>query len=677
MPEGAPADVTWSLSGGDAAAGPGTITPSGQYTPPSYLTADRVEVRVHAALKSAPQIQASALLTVTPGFLQPLSPVNMALGAGGSVTISGTLSEAGGGATIRFALSNTPAGTSGGLGNLSPPLCQRSAKVFTTCTVTYTAPATTPAAAVTYVVATAGDSPARTEAAILLNAAGISSNPTSHQSLLPAPLALGSSGGNNNDFDQSGNSVVDCCSGTLGALIQDNNGRQFLLSNNHILARSDRARAGDAIVQPGLIDNNCTPNGDGPGTVPVGSLTEWLPLRSATTNVDAAIAQVASHTVDPTGSILEFGARQPDGTLAPAPPGISSSGGQGQDARLQMRVAKSGRTTGLTCGAVTAIGVDVSVDYFRDCAETKPYLAKLFTNQIGLSGDRFSDAGDSGALVVDATNAEPVGLYFAGGTDVVGVVQGMANPAREVLHALNEHAGDSTNYTFVGGDDHTVSCLSFGDSTIAAGQAHALGDGEIAREQQALASARQWVNPTAGILGIAMGKSSDRAGEAAVIVYVDSSAHAVIQPLVAGVRTVVIPTTAHAVALGAAPMTVSLADAPGLDSVVINQALAVKRQLAHTLMEQNPAFFGIGVGQSLDHPSEAALVIYVDRKHLPSTLPPMIGGLRTRFVVMDRLHVTRSFAAPFEARKLCVPQASSAFDPASLSSPRSLQPRLH
>ena len=108
----------------------------------------------------------------------------------------------------------------------------------------------------------------------------------------------------------------------------------------------------------------------------------------------------------------------------PLPPGVSSTGGKGENAALQMRVAKSGRTTGLTCGGVSAMGLDVSVDYYRDCAETRPYLTKIFTNQVAMSGDRFSDAGDSGALVVDANNAEPVGLFFAGGTDAAGVGHG-------------------------------------------------------------------------------------------------------------------------------------------------------------------------------------------------------------------------------------------------------------
>ena len=169
----------------------------------------------------------------------------------------------------------------------------------------------------------------------MLNTPGVASNPASHQAQLPSPIELGSSGGNNNDFDLSGNTIVDCCSGTLGSLIQDNTGRQFLLSNNHVLARSDHAQVGDTIVQPGLIDNNCTPNGDGPGTLPVGSLTGWLPLSSSQTNADVAIAQVDSRSVDPTGGILELGTRQADGTLSAAPPGISSSGGQRRISRTR------------------------------------------------------------------------------------------------------------------------------------------------------------------------------------------------------------------------------------------------------------------------------------------------------------------------------------------------------
>ena len=62
----------------------------------------------------------------------------------------------------------------------------------------------------------------------------------------------------------------------------------------------------------------------------------------------------------------------------------------------------------------------MEVSYYTNCAETTPYLTKTYTNQLGITGNQFSDAGDSGALVVDTNNGEPVGLYFAGGLNSSG-----------------------------------------------------------------------------------------------------------------------------------------------------------------------------------------------------------------------------------------------------------------
>ena len=675
LTNGAAAPVTWSVSGGDAVAGPGRITAAGEYTPPSYLTADTAPVVITARLDANPRIEASARIKVTPGFLQPLTPENVALGANGSVTVTAKLALAGGSAGIQFALAGTPMGTGAGQGSLGATTCQRSGKAFTSCSVTYTAPTTIAATGVTFLVAGAPGSAARTDAQILLNTAGVTSNPAGHQGQQPTLMPLGSSGGNNNDFDAKGNTIADCCSGTLGSLIQDNSGRQFLLSNNHVLARSDHATVGDPIVQPGLIDNNCTPTGEGPGTVPVAALSAWLPLKSPQTNADAAIAQVASRTIDANGAILELGPRQADGTLASAAPGISSTGGKGENAALQMKVAKSGRTTGLTCGSISAVGLDVSVDYYRDCAETRPYLTKLFTNQVAMTGDRFSDAGDSGALVVNANNAEPLGLFFAGGTDVAGVGHGVANPAPDVLNQLAAQAGSGASFSFVGSADHEVSCLSYGDSTVASAQAAALSYQQIQRGQQALGAARLLVNPSAGILGVSMGKSSDHPGEAAVVVYVDENGTANVPATVEGVRTMVIPSNAHAVAFGTAPMANAVASASAISGAALNQALAIKRQVARGLMSKNPGFFGVGVGQSLDNPREPALVIYVDRTRIPRSLPATIGGLRTRYVIMDRLHVTRSYATTVQSSGHCLPRTveRNGFDPAHLDRPLDLK----
>ena len=47
------------------------------------------------------------------------------------------------------------------------------------------------------------------------------------------PVKLGTSGVNG--------SAGDCCSGTLGSLIADQNGKQHILSNNHVLGRLGNA----------------------------------------------------------------------------------------------------------------------------------------------------------------------------------------------------------------------------------------------------------------------------------------------------------------------------------------------------------------------------------------------------------------------------------------------------
>jgi hypothetical protein len=639
---GSAAKVNWTVSGGDANSGSGTINSSGQYTPPTYLTANSVQVTVTAVLASSPSTTASATLTVTPGFLQPLTPENVALGANGTVTITGYIAEAGGTTGISYAVASSSTGSSGGLGSVGSSSCTRSSNAFTYCSVTYTAPASVTATASTYVVATIGTSTSKEATKILLNSEGISSNPAAHQKALATPVLLGSSGGNNKDYDTKGDQIVDCCSGTLGSLIQNSSGTQYLLSCNHVLARSDQASVGEMIVQPGLIDNNCTPYGDSSGTTPVGVLTAWLPLSSNSTNVDAAIAQVDSGAVNTSGEILELGTLQGNGTLAAAPPGISSTGGRGESGSLNLVVAKSGRTTGLTCASISALNLDVEVEYYKNCDETAAYLTKTYTNQIAIEGSEFSDAGDSGSLVVDAGNAEPVGLFFAGGLTNSGVSEGVANPAPTVLAELGSQ--EDTTYTFVGTTDHPVSCLNYGAATATAAQGTPLSGPQLELAQQAVGQARMLINPTMGILGVATGKSSDHAGEAAVVFYVDESMNVAVPQTVSGMRTEVIPTTARAVAEGTAPQFALRSGAPApLASTVFNQAAAAKEQVAQSLMQQNPAYFGVGVGQSLDNPQEASLVIYVDRRQVPASLPAIVNGLRTRYVIMDRLHVTRSY----------------------------------
>ena len=658
LDNGDPAQVEWTLSGGDPRAGAGTISAEGVYTPPSYLTRDAVAVQIRAVLagsaEPAPPSD-SASLTITPGFLQPLTPGNLAIGPGGTVTISGSMTEVGGSGGIRFTLANDSKGTPSISGTLSDTHCTRGAvegpnPAYTVCSVTYTAPTTVSGSESVYIVGhIAGSAPGAAAAAtswtrVLVNAAGVASNPAAHQARLAVPVALGSSSGSNVDYDANLGQLTDCCGGTLGALLQDSGGNQYVLSNNHVFARSDQALGGETIIQPGLIDNGCTPYGVGPGTTPVATLTGYPSLSSPATNVDAAIARVTPGLVDPRGNILELGSKQADGTLAAAPPGISSTGGKGEGAALGMMVAKSGRTTGLTCAAVSAVDVDVTVDYFTDCAETTHSMTKTFTNQIAMAGTGFSDAGDSGALVVDTTNAEPVGLFFAGGTDANGVEHAIASPVADVLANLDAQVpvGNApTSYSFVGGSDHPVSCISYdtakpsGESAEASAAFSALSITERERVEAALPQAQLLLIPGNGIVRVGFAASKDHVGEGAISFYVEPASQAVIPALIGGVATVVLPTDSLSTQPPTQPRAASFA-----------QALAVKQRAATGLMKTTPAIFGVGVGQSLDNPGDAALVLFVDRAKASGRLPESIDGQRVRPILMDRLHVTRSHGSP-------------------------------
>jgi hypothetical protein len=142
------------------------------------------------------------------------------------------------------------------------------------------------------------------------------------------------------------------------------------------------------------------------------------------------------------------------------------------------------------------------------------------------------------------------------------------------------------------------------------------------------------------------------------------------------VRTVVIPTTAAAVATGSAPLTPFAAGAPpALPSAALSHAVAIKQGMVQNLMQQNPAYFGVGVGQSYDDPAQPALVIYVDRTEVPRTLPATIGGLRTRYIIMSRLHVTRSYASPVPTHSHCMLQSARPATPADLGLRSILAPR--
>jgi hypothetical protein len=653
------APARWTITSSDnaPALGQGSVDATGVYTAPGALSADEVSVTLAATVGGE---TATTVLTLTPGFAQPLSPENATVAPGQSIEVTARLAEVNAGA-VTWTLEPT----GGAAGTLSATTCTRAPRAFTTCTVTYTAPPKStpaPGPAAARIVATANGTTAASALHVLLNGY-VSSNPVTHQVQQMGAILLGSSGGNDNDFDTysdetaaggrpGGNYIADCCGGTLGALVEDQSGQRYILSNNHVLAESDQGHAGDAIVQPGTIDDACVPLSEpGAKVRPVAALRASVPLDAHDTNVDAALAAIAPGTVDTAGAILELGSAS-NGTLAAAPP-VAGRGEPLTAANLSgIEVAKSGRTTGLTCSTINSVELAVKVDYYRDCAETQPYTTKVFTGQIGIPGNSFSDAGDSGALVVDAANAQPIGLFYAGSTaNPLSPGLSIANPIGDVLSELSSRIGSSLSV--VGSSaPHPVACLNY--DAAASPLSSSLTPSERSRALEAARAAQGLVSRESGILGAVAGASADRPGEAAVILYLDRSRPPAILPkTVAGVRTAAILTDAAMLAAGTAPTRLTPVEGIRLPAKALADAATSARRLATQLLA-DPAIFGVGVTQSFDNPQEAALLILLDSSRpAPETLtaldesrsgnlPAVLGGLRIRYLEMHRFRVTRA-----------------------------------
>lgn len=645
LSSGDAAAVTWRIASGTNAGslGQGHIDETGIYTAPGSLSADSVSVRVEAALESDPAITASLMIAVHPGFVQPLLPQNVALTPGATADVTAQIAEVNAG-SVKWSLANSLTGETNTaaetLGSLSSSECQRSAEHYTTCTVTYTAPNAVPSQRV-YVVAAVNGSTVASPMHVLVNGQGIVSSPVTNQAIQNGPAMMGASGGNDGDFDtyedHEGNSyVADCCGGTLGALVEDEQKNQYILSNNHVLAESDQGHVGDTIDQPGLIDGACTPLSRPGSTLrPIGTLQYFVPLASQQTNVDAALALASPGSVDASGNILGLGTAGKDQTLGAAPP-MAGRGETLTASNLGMNVAKSGRTTGLTCSNVDAVALTVKVDYYKDCAETQPYSTKTFENQIGIGGTHFTDSGDSGALVLDASNAQAVGLYFAGGTDGDGNGLSVVNPIGDVLQELSAQAG--SQLSVVGTNTpHSIACLRYDPSVPA--ELPYVGPSALAKAQTIAEGAADTLRGS-GLLGTGAGRSLDSPGDPAVVVYVDHAA-ASVPPTIDGMRTQVIVTDAGSVARGAAPTMPALEAGLHLTSAALAGATAVERSVAPHLMA-DPAIFGVGVTESRDNPAEPALLVLVDIGRSPQAMPATLGGLRVVYMRMHRFHTTLS-----------------------------------
>jgi hypothetical protein len=437
-------------------------------------------------------------------------------------------------------------------------------------------------------------------------------------------VKLGTSGGNATDLG-----ATVCCIGTLGSLwTKTGVTNPVILSNNHVLDRSSKGVAGEAINQP--LQLACT----GPTHPPltVAHLTQGAALKPTTnqpgacgsskaplcgnapSNVDAAIAEIVTGEVDLSGTILDLG---PVGTSSIAALAPSSTIGVPS---LGESVGKSGRTTGLTCSTITTLSASISIDYEASCGDTDPppngpgnppAFAAIFSNQVVISGGSFSAGGDSGSLIVDTATARAVALLYGGNPTST-----VANPIQDVIAAF----GGSGAFTIVGGADHAVSCAH--TATASAIQVGSLQSALVPEERQRVAAVRQrrsaQLMQDPAIKSVTVGASADNPNEGALLIQVSGSAIPRVQPTIDGVRT-------RLVFDGSAAAT----SHPSIGAQEIDRAMVVKEAHVADLMHQ-PGTQGVGVSISEDNPAETAISIFLVKGVAHPPIPAVIDGVRTK-----------------------------------------------
>jgi hypothetical protein len=509
----------------------------------------------------------------------------------------------------------------------------------------YTAPATVPNPSTVMVTAVSqADSTKSGSSNVLI----VPSN--SNQMAQNIPVKLGTSGGNAKDSSLQSN-LTFCCSGTLGALVQ-RNGTFYILSNNHVLARSDSASIGDAITQPGLIDANCSSI----GTTTVGNLSQFVNLQTSGTNVDAAIAQIVTGTVDTTGSILSLGATATGSVADAGPP----HAGPGITATIGENVAKSGRSTGLTCSSVSSISLATSIVYQQGCSTGSTFTVN-FTNQISVTGGSFSASGDSGSLIVDETTADPVALLFGGSdTDTVG------NPVAEVLAALVDQSNNKPAFVGSAATHQVIGCTlpANGVKTTESQTAIALDPVKIASAERARDMHAPELLANTYVQAIGVGPSIDRPGEAAVILVVNPGQIPTALPAeLEGVGTRIVaagnPGPHGVFDTGTAARVAPVLDTFAVNSITkseLERARVVHSAHVSELLKQH-GIQGVGITSSADSPGEAALMIFVIRGVAHDPIPVVIDGLRTRVRESSRFTAGKRGEGP--VRGCSVPTAKS------------------
>ncbi len=187
--------------------------------------------------------------------------------------------------------------------------------------------------------------------------------------------------------------------GTIGGFFRDRDGQVVMLSNNHVLAASNRGVRGNVALQPGIYDDKNWQSNI------VGSLKYFRPLVDQRgTSFDAVRwRSIVGYNVEDSAVAVVTNQDLIDYEY----PVIGTPNGFIDEVPVETTVQKVGRTTGHTTGTVIATDAIVNVQYDRS---TFLFKDQIVTTVMG-------QGGDSGSMLFD-TNKNMVGLLFAGSNTI-------------------------------------------------------------------------------------------------------------------------------------------------------------------------------------------------------------------------------------------------------------------
>ncbi|MFF4498992.1 hypothetical protein [Streptomyces sp. NPDC001401] len=176
----------------------------------------------------------------------------------------------------------------------------------------------------------------------------------------------------------------------------------YILSNNHVLADSNRAQLGSPILQPGVFDGGTDPADR------IATLDRFITIQFA----PQIPVERHNNVVDCALGAVEF----QDATREQYFSGAPRAWRRKANVAVGDLVKKTGRTTNISFGRIIAVDATIDVNY--GTAGTARFKDQVLTTSI-------SAGGDSGSLVTSLDNVA-TGLLFAG-SSVVTVANHIEN----------------------------------------------------------------------------------------------------------------------------------------------------------------------------------------------------------------------------------------------------------